>query len=160
MRIHMAMCNYQDAGIIDDPVKGKSLLENERKLAEPFRQLPSYLDWFHYHSFAPLAFIGENVDYARFDAFINYRGDVTLMPKYSNILPALRRQFESLVCFYIFYNMGKVATPDDLTKPEYNEDPFHFRILIMAIAGLRTVYYLMQRFAYHEASLMAAGISY
>ena len=87
----MAMCNYQDAGIIDDPVKGKNLLKFERDMAEPFRKLPSYLDWFHYHSFAPLAFIGENVDYARFYAFIHYRGDVTVMTKNSNILPALRR---------------------------------------------------------------------
>ena len=37
MRIHMAMCNYKDAGIIDDPIKGKNLQPFERKLAEPFR---------------------------------------------------------------------------------------------------------------------------
>lgn len=66
MRTHMAMCNYEDAGKIDDPVKGNHLLPYERELAEPFRQLPSYMEWFHYHCFAPLAYIGENVSYAKF----------------------------------------------------------------------------------------------
>ena len=29
-RCHMAVCNYQDAGIVDDPVKGKHLVQFER----------------------------------------------------------------------------------------------------------------------------------
>ena len=31
MRIHMAVCNYQDAGILDDTIKGKNLLKYERE---------------------------------------------------------------------------------------------------------------------------------
>ena len=64
------------------------------------------------------------------------------------------------VCFYICYNLGTVAVPEDMTMPEYNENPLYFRFVVMVIAGLRTVYLLFARFAYHEASLMATGISY
>ena len=52
--------------------------------------------------FAPLSFSGENVGYARFDDFINYRGDITKMPALTNLLPAMRRQFEFLITFEIY----------------------------------------------------------
>lgn len=47
-----------------------------------------------------------------------------------------------------------------MAKPEFNENPFYFRFIFMIFAGLSTLYLLFSRFVYHEAGLMATGISY
>ena len=81
----MFMCNYVDAGKLDDSEKGKFLTDHEKKYAVYVRKLPSFADWFAYNLFTPFSFIGESFEYGIFDDFINMRGDITKMKPGSNV---------------------------------------------------------------------------
>ena len=160
MRVHMFMCNYMDAEILDDAVKGKHLLAMERKYAAYVRTLPSFADWCHYHMFAPFSFIGESIEYGIFDDFINFRGDIKKMRPFANVVPAIRRHMEHLMCFFVFYSLGMMAPLQDMTKPEIADSQFWQKIIFMIIAANSRIYFLFTRFVYHEAAMIASGISY
>ena len=87
--------------------------------------------------FAPLSFCGENVGYAKFDSFINFRGDVSKMSAYSNVLPAIRRQIELFLTFAIFQKLGSLAQAKDMITLEFKESSASYRFYIMMIIGLR-----------------------
>ena len=160
MRVHMTMCNFTDAELLDDPVKGKHLTSRERYYAEYLRKVPSFFDWFNYNMFTPFAFIGESIEYGTFDDFINYRGDIAKMRPHSNIFPAVRRQIESIICFSVFYSLSFIAEPLDMLKPEFLARPYWFKLVFMVLAANCKIFLLFSRFVYHEAGLIATGISF
>ena len=160
MRVHMTMSNFVDAELLDDPVKGKYLTSRERHFAEYLRKVPSFMDWFNYNMFTPFSFIGESIEYGIFDDFINYRGDITKMRPYSNIFPAVRRQIESIICFSVFYSLSFIAEPLDMVKPEFLAHPFWYKVVFLVLAANCKINLLFSRFVYHEAGLIATGISY
>ena len=110
--------------------------------------------------FAPFSFVGESIEYGIFDDFINYKGDVTKMRKFSNLEPAVRRQMEHLFCFFVFWSLGQIAHATEMTKPEFMDVPVWHKMFYMVINANCNMYLLFARFAQHEASFIACGISY
>ena len=160
MRVHMFMCNYMDAKILDDSEKSKLMTAHERKYASYVRTLPSFADWCHYHMFAPFSFMGESIEYGIFDDFINFRGDIKKMRPFANVVPAIRRHLEHLMCCFVFYSLGAMAPLDEMTKPDFLDTQFWHKVIFMVIAANSRIYFLFARFVYHEAALIASGISY
>ena len=99
VRSIMWIYHLHDSVILDDPDRGSELGAYERREAERFKKLPSFADWFNYNWYTPLSWIGYYVDYSTFDDFINYRGNITKMSRYSNIIPALSRFIHYHFCF-------------------------------------------------------------
>ena len=91
MRIHIFLCNFVDAEVLDDPKKGMHLSLHERKHAACLREIPSFADWFHFNCFTPFTYFGGQCEYSHWIEFVDGRGDVTKMRRFSNILPALKR---------------------------------------------------------------------
>ena len=160
MRVHMFMCNYVDGEVLDDPEKGKNLISYERKYAAYVRELPAYKDWFFYNMFTPFSFCGESIEYGVFDDFINMRGDIAKMRPFSNVYSAVQRNTHSIICFAVFYYLGMLAEPLGMTGPEFHEHPFWYKSVYMLIAANSKIYALFTRFVYHEAALIATGISF
>ena len=124
------------------------------------RELPPFADWFVFNMFTPFSFIGESIEYGIFDDFINMRGDITKMRPLSNIFPALLRNVHSLICFAVFYYLGLLAEPLGMTGAEFQEQPCWYKLVYMLIAANSKIHFLFARFVYHEAGLIATGISY
>ena len=110
--------------------------------------------------FTPFSFVGESIEYGTFDDFINYRGDITKMRPHSNVFPAVRRQIESIICFSVFYSLSHIAEPLDMIKPEFLEHPLWYKLVFLVLAANCKINLLFSRFVYHEAGLIATGISY
>lgn len=110
--------------------------------------------------FLPFSFIGDFYDYGVFVDFINYRGDVAKMRPFSNFAPAFKRFCESLLCWWVFYQLGKMVDPVYMAKPEFLEYQMINRFFYMLLAANSRIFHLFARFSYHEACLVASGISY
>ena len=160
MRVQMFMCNYVDAEHLDDPVKSKHLISYERKFAAYARELPSFYDWASYNLFTPFSFIGESIEYGLYDNFINMRGDIIKMRPHSNVIPAIQRFVHSLICFVVFYYLSIIAEPFGMATPEFMEHNWIYKFIFLLIAANSKIYNLFSRFVYHEAGLIASGISY
>ena len=160
MRVHMFMCNYVDGEKLDDPEKGKHLISYERKFAAYVRELPSFAEWFTYNMFTPFSFIGESIEYGIFDDFINMRGDITKMRPGSNIFSAIQRNTHSIICIAVFYYISMLAEPMGMTEPAFQDQPFWYKMVYMLIAANCKIYFLFARFVFHEAGLIASGISF
>ena len=105
------MCNYVDAEVLDDADKGAHLIDRERKYAHFLRKRPRFIDWCHYNFFLPFSFIGDFYNFGDYIEFINLRSDVAKMRPLSNVVPFLQRWVESLICWFIFYQLGLMANP-------------------------------------------------
>jgi len=110
--------------------------------------------------FAPFSFIGESMEFGMYEDFINFKGDVTRMKPLTNVVPAIRRQLEHLVCFSVCYSFMMIADPFDMTKPEFMDCPWWFKVFFMIITANCRMYLLFARFSQHEAAFIACGISY
>ena len=82
------------------------------------------------------------------------------MKPYSNFLTAIQRQTESNCCWWVFYTLGNLATPQLLTTPEYQSYNLLQQFILMLFASNSGIYKLFARFTYQESALIATGISY
>lgn len=160
MRTVAIMCNYMDAEVLDDDVKGKHLTARERKFAKYLKERPSFEDWCHYNFFLPFSFIGDFYDFGDYVEFINFRGDIAKMRPYSNLLPWLQRWIESTLCWFVFYQLGQMASSRFMATEEFKTYSSIYQLTYMLLAANSGVYFLFARFSYHEVGLIATGISY
>ena len=160
MRTWMLLANYVDAEYLDDAEKSKHVFRRERKYAEYLRQIPSFADYFHYHMFLPLCFIGDCYEFGTFIDFINMRGDIAKMKLFSNLGAFLLRYIEHLLCWYLFYQLGLIADPLKMAEPSFLEHPLWYRSVYMLLAANSRIYFLFARFSYHEVGMIGSGISY
>ena len=124
MRTIAFMANYVDAELLDDQVKGAQLTDRERHCAKYLRKRPSFEDWCHYNLFLPFSFIGDFYDFVDYVEFINMTGDVSKMRPFSNVVPFLKRWLESLLRWFVFYQLGQMASPVFMSTPEFKTYSF------------------------------------
>jgi hypothetical protein len=87
----MIAANYQD-GIAE----ASDLTSREKSHA--LQTLPSFFDYCHYHFCLTSAVIGPSFEYKEWDDFISLKGDFARMKMCGNLLPALSRFFQGLIC--------------------------------------------------------------
>lgn len=99
----MTLVNIKDAAKLDDEKLSKELTARERYHAEALKEIPSFLDWYHYNMLlicGPLG--GPPTEYRPTLECLNYEGDIKQMRLFSNWLPATRRFIESLLCMVVY----------------------------------------------------------
>ena len=108
--------NYYDAGIMDDPTLSKWMTTRERYYAEPHKKQLSFSKWINFYYF-----IGSTItpmhEYRDFEEFINYKGNVTQMPLFGNIIPACRRFLEMFICIGVFVIINSKIKPEYMFTP-------------------------------------------
>ena len=166
MRIHIFLCNFSDAEILDDPEKGMHLSLLERKHAACLRERPSFADWFHFNCFTPFTYFGGQCEYSHWIDWVDRRGDVTKMQRWSNLLPALKRMGHAWLCFALFYGLSQIATPETmldaavLSHSEGSEAQTPLKVIWLVLIASNKIYLLFGMFVSHEASTIACGIGY
>ena len=105
-KVLMFAWNYYDAGIMDDKQKSKNMTQRERYYAEPLKQKPSFFSYISYLLFVGGAYAGPQIEYRIIDDFLNYKGDITKMPRYGNLRPAFRRLVECFLCIPVMMFFG------------------------------------------------------
>ena len=166
MRIHIFLCNFLDAEMLDDPDKGMHLSLLERKHAACLRERPTFADWFHFNCFTPFTYFGGCCEYSHWIEWVECRGDVTKMQRWSNFGPALRRMGQAWLCFTLFYLLNLVATPQTMldaalaSHTEVGEALNPLQVIWLVLIASNKIYLLFGMFVSHEASLIACGFGY
>ena len=107
IKFHMMAVNYSNAGLLDDPVKGKDLTTRERYFAEPLRQQISLVEFFNYYLFCGSSWTGMSHEYRWYEEFINRKGDYANIPKDKLLAPFLERSFQWLLCLLTMVGLGQ-----------------------------------------------------
>jgi len=163
MRIHIFLCNFSDAEILDDPARGMHLSLLERKHAGYLRETPSFADWFHFNCFTPFTYFGGQCEYSYWIDWVECRGDVTKMQRWANLKPALRRLFDAWLCFGLFYCLNLIANPQTmLDAVNGSETPAMspWQVVWLVLIASNKIYLLFGMFVSHEASMIACGFGY
>ena len=71
MRIHIFLCNFFDASILDDPEKNRHMNWHERKHSAYLRKIPSFADWIHFNFFIPFNYFGGQCEYSYWIDFVD-----------------------------------------------------------------------------------------
>ena len=161
MRVHIFLCNFVDAELLDDPKKGRHLTLLERKHAACLRKRPSFADWIHFNCFTPFNYFGGSVEYSHWIDWVDCTNDVRKMRPYSNFIPAIRRLFDAWLCFGLFYLLNQFATPRSMLEAAQTNDAQSFlQIIWLVLLASNKIYILFGLFISQEASMIACGFGY
>ena len=94
------------------------------------------------------------------DDFLNYKGEVTKVPRFGTIRPALTRVFESISCIILMVITSILFRQDYMYDPTFADKAFPIKVIYLIGCNYVTVWRLLFAFGMIEANLIANGISY
>ena len=155
----MLAWNYYDAGIMDDPKLSEHMTDRERYYAEPHREHLSLQKWLNYFYFIGSA-ITPMHEYRDFEEFINYRGNITKMPRFGNVVPAFRRFIETWICITILLILNSQIDREYMLTPEFADESIFYKVAFLIASMHIKIYSLYTAFATIEAIFIVTGLSY
>ena len=135
------------------------MTDRERYYAEPHRERLSFVKWINYFFFVGSCITPMN-EYRDFEDFINYRGNITKMPKYGNIWPACKRFGETLLCLVLFSIVHELIDVKYMLTPEFAAENIAFKVFFLILSMHEMIFRLFVAFGGIESNLIATGLSY
>lgn len=160
IKVHIFLCNYKDAGSLDDPKKAMLLSEREKRHAEHARKLPSFVDWMAFMTLASTAFCGMAFEFHVFLDWLYLRGDVAKMPANGNVVPAFKRMAQVAGCVGVALALNSICDPMYMTREAFASESLPYRVVYSMISMSIKKYQLYAGFAASEAIFMASGLGY
>lgn len=123
IKFHMMSVNYSNAGLLDDPIKGKDLTTRERYFAEPLRQPIGFIEFFNYYLFCGSSWTGMSHEYRWYKEFINREGDYANIPKDKLFAAFFGRAFHWLLCLITMIVLTMFFTYDHMLTETWANYP-------------------------------------
>ena len=160
IKIHMVAQNMRDAAVRN---KGgeNNLSKRELYMSDPFlKGRLSLFEWLPYFFFCATTAWGPPIEYREFDDFINLRRNYGKMPPGKQLLPGFVRMGQALLCVAFSVSLGLVVSMHELTKPEFGELPFWYRVGYLILCASKAQTTLFCGFMFMETFMIVSGLSY